>query len=272
MSRGNRKGSIFDDDNDRKLFLATLEKTAERYEIRCYAYCLMGNHYHLVLDTPRGNLADAMRYLNGVFTQGTNRRHQRTGHLYEGRYRSLVIERDGYLRRSSRYVVLNPVRSGIVRGPAAWRWSSYRATAGLEPPPPFLYTGWIEAAFDATSPKDAYRKYQQFVNDPIERKNRPAVHLVGLGPLAFERVLREALKADTADRPLPRACRSLARPTLEIIFGTASSKAARDERICKAHVVYGYRLSEIAAFLGLDPSTPSVILRRADARIRANGL
>src|SRR5262245_10943062 len=160
MSRGNRKRSIFRDDADRRLFLRVLEKTAERYEIRCYEYSLMGNHYHLVLDTPRGNLADAMRQLNGVFTQATNRRHKLTGHLFEGRYRSLVIEREGYLRRSCRYVALNAVRRGYVRGPAAWRWCSYRATAGLEPAPQFLRIEWVTWAFDSATLTEAQRRYR----------------------------------------------------------------------------------------------------------------
>jgi REP-associated tyrosine transposase len=263
MSRGNRKGQIFQDDIDRRLFLEVLTKTAERYDVRCYEYSLMGNHYHLVLDTPRGNLADAMRQLNGVFTQATNRRHKLTGHLFEGRYRSLVVDREGYLRRSCRYVALNAVRRGLVRGPAAWPWCSYRATAGLEPAPTFLHSEWIQWAFKTTSLPEAQRRYRLFVNDPVERRQRLKVDPIALGPLSMERTLREILRADEPERPVPREVRALDRPALEAVFGSSPhSRAARDDAIHVAHIKYGYRLSEIAAHLGLDPSTPSAILRR----------
>ena len=114
MSRGNRKSPIFADDDDRHQFIARLAEATVRYGIRCYALCLMNNHYHIVCDSPRGNLSDPMRYLNGVYTQDSNRRHQRTGHVFEGRFRSIVVQRESYLRRVVRYVVVNPVRAGIV--------------------------------------------------------------------------------------------------------------------------------------------------------------
>jgi putative transposase len=263
MSRGNRKSPIFDDDHDRRLFLTTLESASERYEIRCAAFCLMGNHYHLVLETPRGNLADAMRQINGVFAQASNRRHERTGHLFEGRYRSLVIDREGYLRRACRYVVLNPVRSQIVHTAAAWPWSSYRATAGMEPAPRFLQTDWIQWAFHASSEDEARRRYGLYVNDCSARKDRQNIDLPGLGSPAFEAALRRKAGADDSDRPLPRNCRALARPALEVLFRPNNpSLSVRNETIRTAHVLYGYRLAEIAAFLRLDPSTPTVILRK----------
>jgi putative transposase len=263
MSRGNRKSPIFDDDHDRRLFLTTFERAAERYEIRCAAFCLMGNHYHLLLDTPRGNLSDAMRQINGVFAQASNRRHQRTGHLFEGRYRSLVIDRERYLRRACRYVVLNPVRSQIVRTAAAWPWSSYRATAGLEPAPAFLHTDWIQWAFHAPSEDEARRRYQLYVNEPSAKKDRQNVDLPGLGSLAWEATLRQAVGPDDTDRSLPRNYRALARPPLEVLFCPNTAPiSVRNQTIHKAHVLYGYRLAEIAAFLRLDPSTPRVILRR----------
>jgi putative transposase len=265
MTRGNRKGPIFQDERDRHLFLETLARVVERYDVRCYAYVLMYTHYHLVLDTPRGNLADAMRQLNGVFAQATNRRHKLTGHLFGGRYRSLVVEREGYLRRSCRYVVLNAVRAGYVKGPDAWRWCSYRATAGFEPPPAFLYLDWVRWAFDTPVLEDAQTKYRLFVNDPIARKARVKADPVGMGPITFEKTLREVLKADEPERWLPREVRALDRPGLDTLLDRRGlSRAKRNDAIRIAHVKYGYRLAEIAAHLDLDPSTPSVILRRLD--------
>src|SRR5262245_51693176 len=128
MSRGNRKLRIFDDDDERRVFMTTVDRAVWQYGVRVFAWCLMPNHYHLVLETPRGNLSDAMRHINGVYTQATNRLHQRTGHVFEGRFKSFVVQRESYLRRVARYVVLNPVRAHLVSDVADWTWSSYRAT------------------------------------------------------------------------------------------------------------------------------------------------
>lgn len=108
----------------------------------------MPNHYHLVLDTPRGNLSDSMRHIYGVYTQTSNRLHQRTGHVFEGRFKSFVVQRESYLRPVVRYVVLNPVRARLVADVAAWRWSSYRATAPLETAP--ATSVWIDALTSIT--------------------------------------------------------------------------------------------------------------------------
>jgi REP element-mobilizing transposase RayT len=129
-SRGNARAAIYADDTDRQTFLALLTQVVQRYHWLCHAYCLMDNHYHLVLETPEGNLAPGMRQVNGLYTQGYNRRHGRVGHVLQGRYKALHIERDSYLLTVCRYVVLNPVRTGMVRTAQDYDWSSYRATAG----------------------------------------------------------------------------------------------------------------------------------------------
>jgi len=262
MSRGNRKSPIFEDDHDRRVFVDTVNDAVERYAIRCYAFCLMNNHYHLVIDTPRGNLSDAMRQINGVFTQSTNRRYQRTGHLFEGRFKSIVVQRESYLRRVARYVVLNPVRARLVVDASAWQWSSYRSTAGLELGPSHLYTDWIDWAFAGADRHESQRKYRLFVNDAIKRHSKIDHSTPVLGTPAF----MEAVRADTAaavssEAPLPRVYRSLARPTLTDLFAMARSREGRNACICEAHVKYGYRLAEIASFLGLHPSTASAVFR-----------
>ena len=144
MARGNRKSTIFQDDEDRRRFIEVLDTAAALYDLLVRAVCLMGNHYHFVLETPEPNLSDAMQYINGVFAQRSNRRHRQTGHVFEGRFRSLIIQRDSYLMRAARYVVRNPVRASLVDGCSAWPWSSYRATAGLEPVPRWLHVDWIK--------------------------------------------------------------------------------------------------------------------------------
>jgi putative transposase len=227
----------------------------------------MGNHYHLVFDTPRGNLSDAMRNINGCYTQASNRRHKRTGHLFEGRFRSIVVERASYLRRVCRYVVLNPVRSSVASDPSGWRWSSYRATAGLDTPPAFLHLDWVDWAFAANSRDEVQGQYRLYVNEPVTKKERLDTGALVLGRPEFEFRVRGAALAVAAadDRPVPRTCRALSRPTLEELFSVSSgTRDARNRLIRRAHVEHGYRLAEIATFLQLHPSTASVIVRRLD--------
>lgn len=261
MSRGNRKAAIFDDDDDRRGFIETVSEATRRYGIRCYALCEMSNHYHFVCDTPRGNLSDAMRHINGVFTQDSNRRHQRTGHVFEGRFRSIVVQRESYLRRVARYVVINPVRAHLVTDAAAWPWSTYRATAGLEPAPPYLYTDWIDWAFPSASREEAQRKYCLFVNNAAASKSRLSLSGTALGTAAFENAVREAAAAACPDGVLPRTYRALGRPALTSLFEMVCSREQRNRAMYRAHVEYGYRLVEIASFLGLHPSTVSLIIR-----------
>ena len=130
-SRGNERKAIFRDDTDRELFLATLFRVTERFHWICHAYCLMNNHYHLVIETPDGNLSKGMRQLNGVYTQAFNRRHRRVGHLFQGRFKGILVQKESHFLEVCRYVVLNPVRAKAVDHPRLWAWSSYRATGGL---------------------------------------------------------------------------------------------------------------------------------------------
>ena len=145
--RGNERKAIFKDDHDRKAFLSTLQHANNRYNWTCHSYCLMNNHYHLLIETPDGNLSIGMRQLNGIYTQLYNKRHKRNGHLFQGRYKAILIQKDTHLLEVYRYIVLNPVRAGTVGQPDAWKWSSYRATAGREQPHPCLTTAWILGQF-----------------------------------------------------------------------------------------------------------------------------
>jgi REP element-mobilizing transposase RayT len=128
-SRGNARGDIFHDDGDRNVFMETLGKVVNRFNWRCHAYCLMNNH--LVIETPEGNLSKGMRQLNGLYTQGYNRRHRTVGHLFQGRYKAILIQKESHLLEVCRYVVLNPLRAQATDRVEQWKWSSYRATAGL---------------------------------------------------------------------------------------------------------------------------------------------
>lgn len=142
-SRGNEQRNVFTDNQDRERFLSYLESAEERYGAVVHVWCLMENHYHLFLETPRGNLSQIMRHLNGAYTTSFNVRHQRSGHLFQGRYKAIVVEADSYALELSRYIHLNPVRAKLTEKPEDFSWSSYRGYIGREATPPWLTTAHI---------------------------------------------------------------------------------------------------------------------------------
>src|SRR5450759_1574712 len=161
-TRGNARKVVFRDDADRNLFLDALGEVVTRFRWLCHAYCLMDQHYHLLIETPRGNLSPGMRQLNGVYTQRFNRRHARSGHIFEGRFKAMLIERRSYLLELARYIVLNPVRAKMIKNPGRYRWSSYPATVGAVASPAWLSADWILGRFAKTR-SVAQRRYAEFV-------------------------------------------------------------------------------------------------------------
>ncbi len=270
-TRGNAQQAILLDDRDRRRFLETLAQVVEDFGWLCHAYCLMDNHYHLLIETPRANLSRGMRQLNGLTTQRFNRRHGRVGHLYQGRYKAILVEKERHLLELGRYLVLNPVRAGRVRRPGRYRWSSYRATAGETPAPAFLTTDWLLAQF-AKRRATAHRKYRAFVDDGIGAPG-PWDQLRGqalLGGDAFVARLGPLLAGRRGAAEIPRRARLLDRPSLSRLLprGGPADRARRDAAIAEAHVTHGYSLTEIGRRCGLHYSTISRIVaktRAADA-------
>jgi len=135
VARGNERALVFRDDRDRERerFLEILEAVADRYRWRVLAYCLMGNHFHLLVMTLEPTLARGTRQLNGVYAQWVNRRQRRVGHLFQGRYKAVSVQTDAHLRRTVRYVIRNPIRAGLSSRPEQWRWTSHHATQSACP-------------------------------------------------------------------------------------------------------------------------------------------
>lgn len=229
-ARGNTRQAIVRDDNDRHRFVATVASMVEQYQVVCHAWVLMNNHYHLLLETPQANLSQALRHLNGVYTQAFNRRHRRAGHLFQGRYRAIIVEKEAYLLELCRYVVLNPVRAKIVRQPRAWRWSSYRATADVEEAPPWLTVDWILEQFGRTRGR-AHREYVQFVAEGPRQERSLWEQVQGQIYLGSEDFLQQVQeRAGTETRvEIPLVQQRPGRPTLATIVG---------------HVARGYGQSE----------------------------
>ena len=162
-TRGNDRRAIVLDDWDRCALVGMLGDVVERYCLVVFAWCLMNNHFHAILRAPEGGLSEAMQELLGGYARRWNIRYGRTGHLFHNRFYGGAIESDKHLLETSRYVVLNPVRAGICGHPGRWTWSSYRASAGLEPAPAWLALGEFLPFFDP-APADAFRRYRQFVS------------------------------------------------------------------------------------------------------------
>ncbi|MCX6062739.1 MAG: transposase [Caldiserica bacterium] len=154
--RGDRKEAVFTCNADRISFLQLLNTTSAAHEWHVLAYCLMDNHYHLMLETARPNLAAGMARLNGVYTQRFNRVYDSVGHVFQGRYKSQAIQSERHLLEACRYIVLNPLRAGLVNDPADWQWSSYRASAGLSPALSCLDAPWVREKVTVDGTTDRY--------------------------------------------------------------------------------------------------------------------
>jgi len=222
----------------------------------------MDNHYHLVIETPDGNLSAGMRQLNGIYTQKYNWLHHKTGHVFQGRYKAVLVEKESYLLELCRYVVLNPVRARMVTKPAEWRWSSYRYTAGIAKPAEYLTTNWIIGLFGKNE-KEAQKLYRRFVKDGIDGIS-PWEELQGqilLGEDPFIDKYRDLLHSKVQVKEIPRTQRYLNRPQLSALFSREYKKPERDKRIHAAHVRYGYKMREIADCLGVHYTTVSKVLK-----------
>lgn len=266
-SRGNARGKIYKDNKDREIFLETLGSVIKRYNWICHAYCLMDNHYHLMIETPEPNLSKGMRQLNGVYTQAYNRRHNETGHIFQGRYKAILVEKEEYLLELCRYVILNPVRAGIIKKLEEWQWSSYLATIGKAKTPEYLTTDWILGQFGSKR-RRAEKRYAEFVkSQPI--KGKPWDDLEGQVLLGEEDFITKfkGLLADKKEiKEIPRRQRYIGRPELTKLFLKSQDRNRRKEAIYHAHIKYGYTLKEIADYLKVHYTTISKIIKEVEGR------
>ena len=260
-SRGDGQDDIFESDVDRHNFLSLLGDVCETYNWVCHAYCLMSNHYHLLIETPDANLSKGMRQLNGVYTQTFNRNHNRVGHVFQGRYKAIHIEKETYLLELARYIVLNPVRAEMVRAAKDWPWSSYRSTTGQSPAPDWLNTDWVLAAF-GRSKRKAVDGYRRFVS---EGKNQPSPwkevrNQVYLGSDSFVIEMDALIDGDKDLSEIPSSQRRGIAASLEEYEEKNSS---RNEAVAAAYASGGYTLKEIGDYFGLHYATVSRLVRNA---------
>ena len=260
-SRGDRREDIFVNDADREKWLALLGEVCKRFNWRCHAYCLMSNHYHIVVETVEANLSRGMRQLNGVYTQYVNRSHDRIGHVFQGRYKAILVEKDSHLLELARYVVLNPVRARMVKDVSRWPWSSYRAMIGEAPVQTWLEPSWLLGNFSRQK-KRAMAKYIEFVREGV---GLPPVwgdlkQQIYLGDDQFVAQMQKHLEKTLKLKEVPRAQR---RPPAKPLAYYQARHKTRDASMVAAYATGDYTMHEIAEHFEVHYSTVSRAIKKA---------
>lgn len=265
-SRGDRKAVVFADHTDRIVWLSILAEVCAQYNFVIHGFCQMTNHFHIVVETIDGNLARGMQQLNGVYSQYFNRRHNLVGHLFQGRYKGILAQRDAYLLELTRYVVLNPVRAGLVRMPDEWPWSSYRYFIGDQLPPAWLDVSSTLALFSLDT-TDAIAAYRQFVIDGIgaESPLLKTVHQLILGDPEFVAQVQHPVQQDEF-RAVSKAQRRALTLSLDEYKRLGPS---RDEAMASAYYSTAYTMEQIGACFSVSSKTVSRAVKRHRAKYAA---
>ena len=271
----------FKSKRDRGRFLSYLESAHDRYGAIIHVYCLMDNHYHLLLETPLGNLSQILHHINGAYTTYFNTKIKRSGHLFQGRYKAILVERDSYCQELSRYIHLNPIRARLVERPSAYSWSSYRYYIGQEKRPAWLTTESILGYFGQKE-SSAQKHYRQFTESVLggETKNplKDVFASTLLGSPQFISWVKESLipsqSVDTRNIPVLRQL--VEKPSLERIEKIVESTVGRGHPfyknfcVCTSHQYGGFTLKEIGAYYGMRGSAVSQSSRRFKQKILEN--
>jgi putative transposase len=266
MNRGNHKEPIFDDDKDRGRFRRKLIAELQRYNVEFLAGCPLGNHFHAIVNTPHGNLPDFMEQWQGQYARYSNWRYKRVGHLFQGRYRGVVIEHDIQLLTALCYVFYNPVSAGFCDKADGYKWSTYAATVGLAPRPEYLSIDWLLALFPESTLEEAQKRFHDLMTegDPLFGYFQRYDREVDAG--AVKRVIRSYTGEQLQLGMLPQMYRSSLRSSLDELFPDGMSMPERALAIYDAHVSHGYRLAEIARKLGVSSTTVSKIFHAIRSR------
>ena len=254
-ARGNTKNAIYLSDEDRVKFLSLLSNTCNRHHWHCHAYCLMSNHYHLLIETREATLSRGMKYLNGTYTQSFNRHNNKVGHVLQGRYKAILVQKDSYLLELARYIVLNPVRARMVKEAKDWPWSSYRATAGFTLPEFCLTTDWILSSYGRTR-KKAQQQYRTFVQ---QGKNQPSPweslkNQIYLGNDDFVQDMQSKIDPEQSLNDIPTPQKQAPKKPL-LYFEQCF--CVRDEAMFQAYISGHYTLSEVGKWFGVSHATVS---------------
>ena len=266
MSRGNEKQDIYRTRRDREKFLCYLRSASVRYSAAIHCYCLMDNHYHLMIETPEGNLSQIMRHINGAYTSYFNAKHSRVGHLFQGRYRSVLVDADAYCLTLSRYIHLNPVKEGLSLSPSGYEWSSYRNFLSGQIPVGWLHTDFLLSLFgDGSESCEMYQKYVEENDDfSDDLHGKKLASMAVLGRYEFLEDVREKhLSVMPVNRDVPAIKALRTRPEIQDIVDAVTSELQGDHRLAKKMVIYlchhfsGCSLKEIGDYFGVGESAVS---------------
>jgi len=270
-SRGNDRRAIFNDDFDRTMYLGFLAEAVKRFGWSVTAWVLMTNHFHLVIQTPEPNLSRGMHWLNSSYVGWFNRRHRRSGHLFEGRFKSFLIEKERYFRRVLRYVVLNPVRAKMVARPEDHPWSSYRATAGLEAAPEWLDVGAVHDLYEHDR-STAEALYGEFVCARVGSQERLWDEVTGgifLGEPEWAQMMRKQVESKPRSTDHPKVQRAIGRPTMQKIIEKVGAVAGIDPSVIRT--TRGGALRSLVAWLGWNEGLVTLRSIAASLRLRSEG-
>lgn len=279
--RGNERKMVFQSTRDREKYLSYLESAHHRYGAIIHVYCLMGNHYHLLLETPRGNLSKVLHHINGAYTTYFNIKRGRSGHLFQGRFKGILVEKDAYCKELSRYIHLNPVRAGMVKSPLEYPWSSYRSFIGKDKKPDWLTTELVLGDFGGEGRK-GYRRYREYVErGETNEQESPFKRVIAstfLGSEEFiNRIRTEYLERRKIDkRNVPAIKKVLRGPSLEDIEKAVVKVLGKDHTLYKKVCIYlshrysGMRLDEIGAYFGMKGSAVSQLSGRFKETIKGD--
>jgi putative transposase len=258
-SRGDRRALIYLDDTDRAFWMQALADACARFHFVVHSYCQMGNHFHLLVETPEPNLSQGMRQLNGTYSQYFNRRHDLVGHVFQGRYQAILVQEETYLLELARYIVLNPVRAKLVAQPEDWPWSSYRLMTGTAPPPSWLNTRGILEKLNVTESNEI-AAYQAFVQAGIDETS-PLIHAHGqllLGDEAFIARFQAQSGIVQMDSITPAHRHALV-PSLQTYL---EKYADRDEAMARAYATTMYSIAAIAQHFKVADTTAGRAIKR----------
>lgn len=277
-SRGNDQKAVFKSRRDREKFLEYLESATKRYDAVIHAYCLMDNHYHLLLETPSGNLPRIMAHINGAYTTYFNSKRNRSGHLFQGRYKSILVEADEYAKELSRYIHLNPVRAKIAELPEEYEWSSYSCYIGKKKAPEWLRVDFILGYF-GKKVSGSQKNYKRFVRRLIDKEyESPLKNAVGttiLGTQEFVGFIKDKyLSGQKVDKELPALKTLSSRYTIEDIIEQVDMVVKDDAMLSRNIKIYlsqkhtGNRLDDIGGQFGIGGSGVCQAGRRITERIK----
>lgn len=277
-ARGNERQNIFKSNRDRERFLGYLASASERYKAIIHTYSLMDNHYHILLQTPAGNLSQIMHHINGAYTNYFNAKRKRFGHLFQGRYKALLVDIDEYAQELSRYIHLNPVKAGVVEKPEQYKWSSYRDYINVNKSSQWLCIDFILSLFSRKT-SVAKKQYRRFVESMIAVEYESPLKNVFastiLGSRSFINQIREKhLDRKKSDRDLPDLKQFYELPDLEKIIKQAAKVLKEDAALLKRVQIYlchkfsGQKLKEIGLHFGISVSGVSQASRRVALQIK----